>query len=107
METTHCNSLHINEAYSERFIYTRERKKFRRYEITYMVSLGNQIKKLRRTEKAKGRRKVRRRHQLENLKERDYLEDLGENGRIILKFTFLKEVGCTWTRIAGKFLRML
>lgn len=30
---------------------------------------------------------------MENLKEIDYFEDLGEEGRIPLKFTFLKEVG--------------
>jgi hypothetical protein len=50
---------------------------------------------------------VRRGLQLENLKERDYLEDLDEAGGIILKFTFLKEVGRTLTRIAGKFLKTL
>jgi hypothetical protein len=46
---------------------------------------------------------VRRWLQFENLKERDYLEDLGEDGRITLKFTFLKEVGRTWIRITGRF----
>jgi len=57
--------------------------------------------------KAKNRRKVHRRLQLENVKERDYLEDLGEDGRITLKFTFLKDVGRTCIRIAGRFLRTL
>jgi hypothetical protein len=106
-EATHCKSLHVNEAYFERFIYIRGRNKFSRYEITYTISLGNQIKKLRRKEKAKGRIKVHRGLQLENLKERDYLKDLGEDRGIILKFTFLNEVGRTWTRIAGKFLKTL
>jgi len=44
---------------------------------------------------------------LENLKERDYLDNLGEEGRVALKFTFLKDVGRTWIRIAGRFLRTL
>jgi hypothetical protein len=44
-----------------------------------------------------GRREIRTEFGLGNLKERDRLEDLGVDARIIVKRVFKKQDGSTWT----------